>query len=174
MELFGELVVKWFHIWVITWPNGSVADWLGVNITGWLRELMFGWFFYVYFGLFSDWLIIRLDERDDLMERCLDELVAWWWRDWLKLWFGDLTKGLLSKWVSDIFIEWVVLRLDSEGICEVCAFLNGLLVEWWFGIWVIRRLWKMQIGRIVDDVSKWLNIWMNSGLGYSLILWLGD
>ena len=54
----------------------------------------------------------------------------------MELSFCDLTKGLMSKWVSGIFIEWVIMRLGSEWICKVYEFVNGLLCEmviWYLG-----------------------------------------
>ena len=47
----------------------------------------------------------------------------------MELSFGDLTKGLMSKWVSGIFNDWVIMRLDSDWICKVCEFVTGLLCE---------------------------------------------
>ena len=35
----------------------------------------------------------------------------------------------MSKWVSGIFIGWVIMRLGSEWICKVCEYKNGLLCE---------------------------------------------
>ena len=56
--------------------------------------------------------------------------------------FGELMKELINKWMSCVFIKWVIMRLGSEWICKVREFVNGLLCEmvvWYLGDQLIVR-----------------------------------
>ena len=115
---------------------------------------MFRWFVDWYF--FCYWLIIRLDERHDF-----------------------INKGLLCQKMSGKYIEWVIVRLNSEEICKICDLSKGLLcgiviwylgdqmivpnedwTSWWWGVLLIKYMDDFRLRLFTDSVTRRLVLWV--------------